>query len=150
MAVFFVFDNMQTLRESTWNSKCRLKQMKTTTAIPPKHNCINNKEANQIRMTWSNQNWCQFHQHFTRVFFVQKFCAKFFCTYILGLIFFRRKNISANAHIKCWWNWPLFSRWHLDAKWFCFCSCFPTFVQRSISPKFCNSFGYFWRQLLNC
>ncbi len=48
----------------------------------------------------------QFHQHFTRGFFVRKFCAKLFCTYILGLNFFWRKNIGANAHIKCWWNWP--------------------------------------------
>jgi hypothetical protein len=30
----------------------------------------------------------QFHQHFTHVFFVRKFCAKLFCTYILGLNFF--------------------------------------------------------------
>jgi hypothetical protein len=50
--------------------------------------------------------FCQFHQHFTHAFFVQKFCAKHFCTYILGLNFFWRKNIGANALIKCWWNWP--------------------------------------------
>jgi hypothetical protein len=30
-------------------------------------------------------------------FFVRKFCAKLFCAYILGLIFFRRKNIEAKA-----------------------------------------------------
>jgi hypothetical protein len=40
---------------------------------------------------------CQFHQHFTRGFFVQKFCTKLFCTYILGLNFFWPKNIGANA-----------------------------------------------------
>jgi hypothetical protein len=42
---------------------------------------------------------CQFHQHFTRGFFVRKFyaklfctCAKLFCTYILGLNFFLAKE----------------------------------------------------------
>ncbi len=39
---------------------------------------------------------CQFHQHFTHGFFVPKFGAKLFCTYILGLNFFRHKNIGAN------------------------------------------------------
>ncbi len=48
---------------------------------------------------------CQFHQHFTRGFFVWKFCAKLFCAYILGLSCFLRKNIGANALIKRWWNW---------------------------------------------
>ncbi len=45
---------------------------------------------------------CQFHQHFTRGFFVLKFCTKLFCTYIFGLNFCWQKNIGANAHIKCW------------------------------------------------
>jgi hypothetical protein len=31
---------------------------------------------------------CQSHQHFTRGFFIQKFCSQLFCTYILGLFFF--------------------------------------------------------------
>ncbi len=50
---------------------------------------------------------CQFHQHFTRAFFVQKFCTKLFCTYILDLIIFGHKNICASALIKYWWNWPM-------------------------------------------
>jgi hypothetical protein len=53
-------------------------------------------------------------------FYVQKFNAKLFCTYILGLIFFRRKNIGANTHIKCWWIWPpschLFFFWGKNMK----------------------------------
>jgi hypothetical protein len=49
---------------------------------------------------------CQFHQHFTRGFFVWKFWAKLFCTYIKGLNFCWCKNIGANTIIKCWWNWP--------------------------------------------
>ncbi len=39
-------------------------------------------------------------------FFVQTFCPYLFCTDILGLNFFWRKNNGANALIKCWWNWP--------------------------------------------
>jgi hypothetical protein len=35
-----------------------------------------------------HQSRCQFHQHFTSNFFVQKFCAKLFCTHILGFNFF--------------------------------------------------------------
>jgi hypothetical protein len=34
----------------------------------------------------------QFHQHFKRVFFVRKFCAKLFCTSILGLNLFCSKE----------------------------------------------------------
>jgi hypothetical protein len=48
---------------------------------------------------------CQFHQHYTRAFFIRKFYAKIFGTYILGLSFFWCKNIGANALLKCWWNW---------------------------------------------
>jgi hypothetical protein len=40
---------------------------------------------------------CQFHQHFMRGFFVQKFCAQLFCNCILGLNFFWYKNIGANV-----------------------------------------------------
>ncbi len=47
----------------------------------------------------------QFHNHFTCCcFFVRKFWAKLFCTYIQGLNFFW--NIGANALIKGWWHWP--------------------------------------------
>jgi hypothetical protein len=35
--------------------------------------------------------WCQFHQHFTRAFFVKKICTQLFCTYILRLIFLAKE-----------------------------------------------------------
>jgi len=42
--------------------------------------------------------WCQFHQHFTRAFFVWK------CFSIVT--FWRKKHFrTKNAHVKCWWNW---------------------------------------------
>ncbi len=41
---------------------------------------------------------------------VQKFGAKLFCTYILGLNFFWRQNIGAIALIKCWRNWLKIAR----------------------------------------
>ncbi len=43
-------------------------------------------------------------------FFVQKFCAKLFCNYIIGLNFFWHKIIGTNTLKKCWWNWQLFSK----------------------------------------
>ncbi len=51
--------------------------------------------------------WCQFHQHFMRGFFVQKFCPQLFCTYILGLYFFGARMLAQKLLIKCWWNWHL-------------------------------------------
>jgi hypothetical protein len=60
----------------------------------------------ELRALWKLGQRCQFHQYFTLGFFVRKFCAKLFWTWILGLNFFWRKNIRANAHIKCWWNLP--------------------------------------------
>ncbi len=42
----------------------------------------------------------QIHQHFTRGFFVRKFCAQLFWTYILGFYFFWRKNICAKAALR--------------------------------------------------
>jgi hypothetical protein len=36
--------------------------------------------------------------------FCTKISCKAFCTYILGLNFFGRKNIDTNAVIKCLWN----------------------------------------------
>jgi hypothetical protein len=41
---------------------------------------------------------CQFHQHFTCSFFVQKFWVKLFCAYTLGLNFFWSKNMRKCAH----------------------------------------------------
>jgi hypothetical protein len=48
----------------------------------------------------------QFHHHFTHVFFIQKFLDKTFLCFKYGLNFFWRKEIGANALIKCWRNWP--------------------------------------------
>ncbi len=52
------------------------------------------------REFFEQKTWCQFHQHFKRYFFVPKFCAKLFCTSILGLNFFWWKNIGVNALVK--------------------------------------------------
>ncbi len=49
--------------------------------------------------------WSQFHQHLTRGFFVQKFRAELFCTYILGLCIFGARILAQRARVKCWWNW---------------------------------------------
>ncbi len=47
-----------------------------------KRNCFWVKWSDRIneREKHDLQIWSQFHQHFTRGFFVQKFCAKLFCT----------------------------------------------------------------------
>ncbi len=65
--------------------------------VPDWHRWSRHKASSSLR--------CQFHQHFTGCIFVQNVCAKLVCTHILGLNFFRRKNIGANALIKCLWNW---------------------------------------------
>jgi hypothetical protein len=46
--------------------------------------------------------WSQFHQHLTRGFFVQKFRAELFCTYILGLCIFGARILAQRARVKCW------------------------------------------------
>ncbi len=48
---------------------------------------------------------CQFHQHFTSSFFVQKFCLQLFSTCILGLYFPDARILVQKLIIKCWWNW---------------------------------------------
>jgi len=50
--------------------------------------------------------WCQFHQHFTRAFFVQKSFWQLFSSYVLAIKHFHTKN----AHVKCWWNLHLMER----------------------------------------
>jgi len=45
----------------------------------------------------------QFHIHFTRAFFVWK-C--FFCQNVTREKL-RKAICMKNAHVKCWWNWPL-------------------------------------------
>jgi len=47
---------------------------------------------------------CQFHQHFTHAFFVQKCLEQLFSSYILALAKIQKK-LSKNALVKCWWNW---------------------------------------------
>jgi hypothetical protein len=47
---------------------------------------------------------CQFQQHFTRTFFVQKCFAQLFSTYILALYFFGKRILAQKMHVKCWWN----------------------------------------------
>jgi hypothetical protein len=44
--------------------------------------------------------WCQFHQHFSRAFFVQIFGANL-CFSLVSKIH------TKNARLKCWWNWRL-------------------------------------------
>ncbi len=64
------------------------------------------------------ENRSQFHQPFTHGFFVRKFCAKLFCTYILGLKFFGARILALCAHkmlvklttIGWWWIQKKLSR----------------------------------------
>ncbi len=49
----------------------------------------------------------QFHQHFTFVSFISKFCAQLSCTYISGLYFFSVRICAQKLHLECWWNWHL-------------------------------------------
>jgi hypothetical protein len=50
-------------------------------------------------------------------FSYESFHTKLLCAYILGLNFICRKNIGANALIKCWRNWPQKERTHKQAQW---------------------------------
>jgi serine/threonine protein kinase len=45
---------------------------------------------------------CQFQQHFTRGFFLLKFCAKLTCAYILGLYLFAARILAQKLLLKCW------------------------------------------------
>ncbi len=56
----------------------------------------------------------QFHQHFTRGFFVQKFLAKLFVFSHFSLYFFGRRILTQKLLLKCWWNWHLM--WRLFLK----------------------------------
>ena len=55
---------------------------------------------------WKRKSRCQFHQHFTSIFFVQKSFEHLFCTYILGLYSFGARKLAQKLLVKCWWNWP--------------------------------------------
>ncbi len=44
----------------------------------------------------------QFHQHFARGFFLRKFRAQLFCTYILGLYFFSTRLPAQKMLFYCW------------------------------------------------
>ncbi len=50
---------------------------------------------------------CQFHQHFTQNFFVQKYFAQLLSTYILALKFFGERISVQKLLKKCWWNWKV-------------------------------------------
>jgi len=49
----------------------------------------------------------QFHQRFTRAFFVQNFGAKKQKCFSLVTFLAKKHFRTKNAHVKCWWNWYL-------------------------------------------
>ncbi len=49
--------------------------------------------------------WGQFHQNFTRAFFIQKQIAQLFSNYRSALWLYGKRISSKNARVKCWWNW---------------------------------------------
>ncbi len=51
--------------------------------------------------------WGQFHQHFTRTFFVWKQIAQLVSNYSLALWLFVKRILAKKARVKCLWNWPL-------------------------------------------
>jgi len=57
------------------------------------------------RLLVAQQHWCQFHQHFTCAFFVQKCFAQLFSNYSLALYFFGTKISAQKLLVKCWWHW---------------------------------------------
>ncbi len=64
--------------------------------------------GHQVAYKNNKKTRCQFHQNFTRRFFVRKFRSKRFCPYILELNFFGARILALiNDLLKCWWNWPL-------------------------------------------
>ena len=50
---------------------------------------------------------CQFHQHFTRIFYIQMWFAQLLCAYKMGLLLFGKRKSAQKLLIKCWWNWLL-------------------------------------------
>jgi len=48
---------------------------------------------------------CQFHQHFTHAFFVQKCFTQLFSTYIKLDKSCQKDFCMKNAFVKHWWNW---------------------------------------------
>jgi len=56
----------------------------------------------------SHPTLCQFHQHFTRKFYVQKSFRQLFllaCTYLEKSC--QKDVCMKNTRVKCWWNWHL-------------------------------------------
>ena len=68
-------------------------------------NCF--RKVLQTNCFLTRESSCQFHQHFTSSFFIQKLFEQLFCTYILGLYFLGTRKLALKLLVKCWWNWPL-------------------------------------------
>jgi len=61
----------------------------------------------QKMLKWTAR--CQFHQHFTRTFFVRMCLAQLFSSNVLALAKVQNHFCTKNARVKCWWNWPQLS-----------------------------------------
>ncbi len=48
----------------------------------------------------------QFHQCYTRSFYIPKLRAQLFCAYVLGLYFTSVSLLAQKLCVECWWNWP--------------------------------------------
>ncbi len=55
-----------------------------------------------ICWVWRSRQGVNFTNILRAAFFVRKFLAKLYCPYILGLNFFKRRNIDTNVLIICW------------------------------------------------
>jgi len=70
--------------------------------------------ASQITFVWKSclyytcetDNRCQFHQCFTRAFFVRMSFWQLFSSYIFSLEKVQKHFSTKNEHVKCWWNLP--------------------------------------------
>ncbi len=67
------------------------------------------RSARRRELTWpqstTSAHRCQFHQHFTRSFFVQKCFAKLFSNYSFALLPFSKIMLAQKLLVKCYWNW---------------------------------------------
>ncbi len=83
---------------------CQSKKMDR--AQPCSHQPFFSGNKMQTIIGWDKrEDWSQFHQHFGRSFFVRKFRAQLFCTYILCLYLFGARILAQKLLLKCWWNW---------------------------------------------
>jgi len=57
------------------------------------------------RVEVCNSTGCQFHQHFTYKFFVQKSFRQLFSSYMYVEKSCRNNIHMKNSYVKCWWNW---------------------------------------------